>query len=342
MQYRVVGDVTRETSTGVPPVLVAGTPGIGYEYLENLEALTISDRRVIEVTFSATAPIETCGLQLAAVCNQLKVPTVHVVAHGLGAPAALSVAAEGSGLGVRSLSLVSPYGALSDLREAARATILATSAEAAPDPLPFTPPPSAAVEPAPFVPAAPLKDCSVYKSESAIAYCEKKNRANAPPPAPPGPPPPAVVKVFGRAGLIPTVSSNARGTCIVEAQASVDAKALGPPPVLGPLFREAEAQQLQSLGGLALSKRLAPLAEANLPILLVSGGSRDLVDPSGWSELPAATQRVTLEGSGHLPMIEQRDEFLDVLLQFLDKADGKTTNREFKFADPVQTVKELL
>ena len=44
---RVVGDKQRESKTGVPPVLLVGNPGLGHDYLENLEALTVSDRRVI-------------------------------------------------------------------------------------------------------------------------------------------------------------------------------------------------------------------------------------------------------------------------------------------------------
>ena len=49
---RVVGDKQRESKTGVPPVLLVGNPGLGHDYLENLEALTVSDRRVIEVAFA--------------------------------------------------------------------------------------------------------------------------------------------------------------------------------------------------------------------------------------------------------------------------------------------------
>ena len=36
--------------------LFLGDPGIGYDYLENLEAMTVSDRRVIEVTCAAASP----------------------------------------------------------------------------------------------------------------------------------------------------------------------------------------------------------------------------------------------------------------------------------------------
>eukprot|EP00965_Chrysotila_dentata_P134705 4455857-Pleurochrysis_carterae.AAC.1 len=55
--------------------------------MENLEALSVSGRRVIEVNFGGG--VEGGGAaeraaQLASVCAALKVPSVHVVAHGLG------------------------------------------------------------------------------------------------------------------------------------------------------------------------------------------------------------------------------------------------------------------
>ncbi len=135
---RVVGDKLREKNTGVPPVLLVGTPGLGYDYLENLEALTVSDRRVIEVTFAGTrgdAPasmrsVGACAAQLEAVCRTLQLPAVHVLAHGLGAPAALQLLGDGSAparVPMRSLTLVSPYGSLDDLRPAARPPQGATS-----------------------------------------------------------------------------------------------------------------------------------------------------------------------------------------------------------------------
>ena len=37
-------------------MLLVGNPGVGYDYLENLEGLTVSDRRVIEVVFAGTRP----------------------------------------------------------------------------------------------------------------------------------------------------------------------------------------------------------------------------------------------------------------------------------------------
>ena len=334
VRYRVVGDATRETGSGVPPVLVAGTPGLGYEYFENFEALTVSDRRVIEVTFSDTAPIESGSVQLAAVCKSLKVPIVHVVAHGLGAVAALDLVSRSGSNSIRSLSLISPFGALSDLREGARQSVLGLASSGGEDA------PAATASPDVPFPVG-LKDCSTYKSDAAKKYCEKENVAAMPKPVA-APPPPS--RAVGRAALVATASGNARGTCVAEAQASVGGggNAAAVAPVLSPFFAEAASQRPLGLSGEGLGKRLASDIPSGLPVLLMSGGKRDIVDPEGWSDLPPSLQRVAFGTSGHLPFIEQRDEFLPAILEFFDKADGKTTNREFKFADPVQTVKEFL
>jgi len=129
---RVVGDKRRESNTGVPPVLLVGNPGMGYDYLENLEALTVSDRRVIEIAFAGTRgdvpasmrSVGACAAQLEAVCRTLQLPAVHVLAHGLGAAPALKLLGDGQTprrvVPLRSLTLVSPYGTLEDLRPAAR------------------------------------------------------------------------------------------------------------------------------------------------------------------------------------------------------------------------------
>lgn len=336
VSYRIVGDKARESSTGVPPVLVCGTPGLGYEYMENMEALTVSDRRVVEVTFSPTAPIESGGIQLASVCKALGIPVVHVVAHGLGAVPALSlVGASGSG-SIRSLTLISPYGALSDLREDARASVLASSAGAlaAAPAYPPAPAPSSSPPPPPSFPG--MQDCSQLKTEAGRAYCDKENAARAPPPAP-APPPPAP-QLFGRAALLPTVSGNARGTCVAEAQDSVPATA----PVLGPLLAQSTSQESLRLGGGQLSRKLGEEMPRTVPVCLMAGGARDIVDTDGWGDLPNSVKRVYFPTSGHMPLIEARDDALGALLEFLDAADGKQTNREFKFADPIKTVKELL
>ena len=90
----------------------------------------------------------------------------------------------------------------------------------------------------------------------------------------------------------------------------------------------------------ALGARLAQLG-GKVPVFLASGGAADIVDAAGWTDLPPSTKRVTFGGSGHLPFIEQNEQFVVSLLEFLDATDGVETNRELKFADPIKTIKEL-
>ena len=283
--YRVVGDVAREEKSKVPPVLVVGTPGLGYEYLENLEALTVSDRRVIEVTFAGTgdgarAPaalrtVDAWTEQLRLVCQSLDVQTVHLVAHGLGAGPALQLAsravAGSPAPRVRSLSLVSPFGTAADLREGARGALLS---------------------------------------------------------APDGPRQSSL--------LLPTTSGNARGSCIAESRA-----AAGKPSLVGAGELLLASSGAEPLGSASLGQRLQSATAAGLPVLLATGGAADLVDAGGWDGVPNGVQRLAFTGSGHLPFIEQREQFLTSLLTFLDKADGVETNRELKFADPLATIKGL-
>jgi pimeloyl-ACP methyl ester carboxylesterase len=343
VSYRVVGDKARETGSAVPPVLVCGTPGFGYDYLENMEALTVSDRRVIEVTFASSAPIESGAAQLAAVCRALGVPVVHVVAHGLGAVPALNlVGASGAG-SIRSLTLISPYGALSDLRDEARADILSTPGRSPPPPPPSPPPPPPPPPPTAYsFPGA--KDCSALKTEAGRTYCEKQNAAKAPPPVV-STPPMAAAKQFGLAALLPTVSGNARASCIAEAQGGGPGSprgGAGAALVLSPLLSQAPSQEALRLGGDSLGRRLAEEMPKAVPVMLITGGDADIVRPDGWSNLPPSLKRIAYPSSGHLPFIEARDDALGAVLEFLDTADGKETNREFKFADPITTVKELL
>ena len=308
VRYRIVGDTARESKTGVPPILVVGAPGVGYDYMENFEALAVSDRRVIEVTFAGTGPpsnlpaalltAEACAAQLAAVCDALKVPTVHVVAHGLGASPALQFASAsggggaGAGVGVRSLTLISPYASTADLRA---------------DKL--------------VLPDGGGKDAAALAG-----------------------------------ALLPTVSSNARTTCIAEARSAMSSGGSLLPPLLvargggggGSSSSAATSSEegappaddgrLGRVG--ALGARLARLG-GRVPVLLTSGGAADIVEASGWTDLPPSTRRVTFGGSGHLPFIEQNEQFLVALLDFLDEVDGVETNRELKFADPLKTIKEL-
>ena len=64
-----------------------------------------------------------------------------------------------------------------------------------------------------------------------------------------------------------------------------------------------------------------------MPVCLMAGGARDIVDTDGWGDLPNSVKRVYFPTSGHMPLIEARDDALGALLEFLDAADGKQTNR---------------
>ena len=154
-------------------------------------------------------------------------------------------------------------------------------------------------------------------------------------------------KLVGLPALLPTVSGNARSSCIAEAQTNGLGSARGAaagraPAVLSPLLAQAPSQEAWRLGGEALGKRLTEDVPKAVPVLLMTGGESDIVQPNAWSNLPPSLKRVAFPSSGHLPFIEARDEALGAVLEFLDEADGKVTNREFKFADPITTVKELL
>lgn len=268
---RVVGDKLREAKTGVPPVLLVGNPGVGYDYLENLEVATVSDRRVIEVTFAGTRgdvpaavrSVEACAAQLEAVCRTLELPAVHVLAHGLGAPPALQLLQTAQSptprVPLRSLTLVSPYGSLDDLRAAAR--------------------------------------------------------------------PAAGAKVLP----LPTTDAKAPKSCIADATASTAARP----------WLDAVAAGGVSLGGDALLKQLEPAVSARVATLVVWGGEADVVEPS-WDVAALQKANVNLrvyQRSGHLPFIEQREEFLGEYLSFLDAADGVKTSRELILDPSIDAIK---
>ena len=59
----------------MPPIIVVGDPGVGYEYLENFEYLNVTDRRVVAVTFAPPAPYgaaDAWAAQLRAVYAALR------------------------------------------------------------------------------------------------------------------------------------------------------------------------------------------------------------------------------------------------------------------------------
>lgn len=309
---RVVGDVAREQKAGVPPVLLVGNPGVGYDYMENMEALSVSDRRVIEVVFAGTAKgdatpaallsADAQAAQLRAICATLKLSAVHVVSHGLGAVPALRL-----------------------LGDPALPAVVAPKSDGG------------------------SKDCSTYKSDKAREYCEREAGAKA------GPgvdalavrslalvspyASPADLKAGARealngpGALVSTWYGDAAKSCVAEAASA------GGGPALAALLSGGGAE---SLRGEALAQALRKATSSSTtPTLIATGGDRDIVDDSGWvASLPSTVKYAKFEGAGHLPFIEARDSFLLTLLAFMDGADGVETNRELKFADPIQTIKE--
>ena len=131
LPLRVVGDRRQEVERQLRPLLVVPSVGFGYEYLENLEALTISQRRVAFADLSGAAgasSLDTLAAQVVEALAALEAPFgVHVLGHGLGAAVALracsaasSVGGNGGGARVASLILVSPLGSVDDAEPAAR------------------------------------------------------------------------------------------------------------------------------------------------------------------------------------------------------------------------------
>jgi len=229
---------------------------------------------VVEVTFAGSAAgadetsaallsVGSCAAQLQAAVRALNVPAVHVIAHGLGAPAALALLRAQPAL-IRSLALVSPYGSAFDLKPAAAEAVRSARSSAA-----------------------------------------------------------------AGATLLQTTALFAKNSCVA------DAAAAGGGPLLAQLLGATGGGA--RLGGRALADALGG---AETPVLLATGGAADIVEPD-WSALPASVTRRTFSLAGHLPFVDQREDFLIGYADFLDGADGVATNRELKFANPVTTLKEL-
>ena len=92
LPLRVVGDLKAERDQKMRPLLVLPSPGLSYEYLENLEALTISQRRVAFADLrSAGAPDALVARILDAVAALESPGGVHLLGYGYGAALALRV-----------------------------------------------------------------------------------------------------------------------------------------------------------------------------------------------------------------------------------------------------------
>ena len=127
LPLRIVGDLKAEREQNMLPLLVLPSPGLSYEYLENLEALTISQRRVAfaDLSTSAGAPDALVARILDAVAALESPGGVHLLGYGYGAALALRVytassAVSSGAVRVASLILGSPLGTLDDAEPASR------------------------------------------------------------------------------------------------------------------------------------------------------------------------------------------------------------------------------
>ena len=83
----------------------------------------------------------------------------------------------------------------------------------------------------------------------------------------------------------------------------------------------------QRTTGLATPSQSAARPPSSVPIALFHGGDADLVEPT-WdlSRRPDVMQR-EYPFSGHLPFIDNREECLSDVLDFLDTVDGVRSPR---------------
>eukprot|EP00962_Isochrysis_galbana_P016323 scaffold4662_cov79-Isochrysis_galbana.AAC.2 len=119
---RIVGDLKAEVDKGLRPLVAVASPGFSYEYLENLEALTVSQRRVGFVALPAASDsVRELAHDLVAALGSLDAKRgVHVLAHGLAAPIVLTAAAAAPAGTFASLILSSPVGCGADVALGAR------------------------------------------------------------------------------------------------------------------------------------------------------------------------------------------------------------------------------
>lgn len=113
---RIVGDLKPELDKGLRPLVAVPSPGLTYEYLENLEALTVSQRRVGFIGLPLSGDTKALAQSLATAITTLDAKRgVHLLAHGLAAPVALKAAALATPGLVSSIILTSPIGSAQDV-----------------------------------------------------------------------------------------------------------------------------------------------------------------------------------------------------------------------------------
>ena len=295
----------------LPPVLVVGVPGVPYDYLENLEALVVSGRSVIEVN-TCEAPVDrrsrkwlpppsergppsmrrprVAAEQLLAVCDALELPEVHLFAHGLGGAAALHL--------------------VELLRE--REAIMRPCATAASE-----------VE-ATSLPLASLQ--SIQPSTPPVLERLSSLTLASPYGALDDLRPFAQNRIRGSDQVIPLDFEGSDGAMPAEGQQCVtDATLPVDTPYREALLRRSRSESMAaSLGGDRLARRLPSPPVATL---LIHGGTGDPVSPSWELKERSDVKVLDYPFSGHLPFIDRREEVLTDVLNFLDRVDGSATPR---------------
>lgn len=291
------GFVAFETLPDLPAVLVVGCPGVPYDYVENLEALVLSGRRVFMAN-TCEAPVErswlpqrpprgtreqrrpeVAGRQLLAVCDACGLEAVHVVAHGLGGAAALH------------------FADLLRQRQQEQQEQDVSNVTAAAQP----PPPPRGVR------LASLALVSPYGSLEDLRPVQQRRLSN-----------------WDELFPIDTDEEGNEGTedgqqCVVDATLLT-----GRPWREALLYATRDEERKERLGGSRLAARLPP---APLPTLLLRGGAADPIEPDWDLRSRPDVKQIEYRLSGHLPFIDNREEVLLDMLDFMDAVDGVSTNR---------------
>lgn len=306
------GSVSFPVLPPLPPVVVIGTPGVTYDYLENLQALALSGRRVLMLgTCEAPSdrpwwpPADQVGplqmrlprvaaQQVRAACESCGFRTVHLFGHGLG--------------GAVALHLVQQLRA--EEEEARAAAAKAAAAASAGSKLPNDASADAAASAgAPLPPRLRLASVALSSPYGALDDLR----------------PAAQRRIQSWDDQFPMDGDEGGGIfegeqCVTEASLLTDF------PYREAMLRVSRAEAAaERLGGSRLASRL-PQRGSGVPVLLCRGGSADLVDPSwdlGGREADAGDVRLReFPFAGHLPFIDSREEFLAELLDFYSAVDG--------------------
>ena len=80
----------------------------------------------------------------------------------------------------------------------------------------------------------------------------------------------------------------------------------------------------ERLGG---DRLVARLPDPAVPVMLLHGGAADLVDPTWDLRSRPDVRQQQYQFSGHLPFVDNREECLTDVLDFLDAADGVRSPR---------------